>query len=338
MPEGLKDSRRGAGGYALVMLVWVMAILTMLALGFSRNMTAGNALMANATSSIQAELYAESAFERGLHALLNPGEGESWKLDGTVYQFNHEDVRLGFSIQNERGKIDINMAEPAVLRAMFEAVLSSEDRENGLEISPDMMVDRLLDWRDKDELTRLQGAEYAEYEAQDYAVGPTNQPFRSIKELQQVLGMNRNLYEKLDNMVTVHSLSKGLNPLYSTENSLRMLPGIAEEQLDVFLSAREENDYANSDLPLPVMSGEYNFLDQNRASVYTVTGRADLPSQVSYLISMLVLKLDHEENVTSGDNKLAYRIVEVRKEGQVPYQSASGEDSGVSVVLMDNGF
>lgn len=309
-------------GYALVMVVWVMAILTMLALGFSRTVTDGSTTLGNATQAIQARLLAQAALERGLHALFNPGQGESWKLDGTGYQFDYGGARLTFSLESEHGKIDVNAANTNLLRALFEDALLDQAMNEAGNMTPDRLVDRVMDWRDRDEFSRLEGAELPDYEALSYGGGPANRPFISIAELQQVLGMDRRTYEKIEPMITVHSYEGTLNPLYATPSVLKLIPGIVDEEVEDYIFAREQNDYANNNIQLPTFSGGNNILDQKTSSVYTITGRADLPSRLSYLIRIVVWNGQRRGGRTSGVNKtndaiLPYKILEVREDHQI---------------------
>lgn len=304
-------------GYALVMVVWIMAILTMLALGFSRHITVGSAGLGNAIGASQAEILAQSALERGIHALLNPGERERWKLDGTAYQFSYKGAVLTFSLEDEHGKIDLNFADRQLLLALFEEVLSARTLAEGKNITPDMMVDRLLDWRDADDLPRLEGAEFPEYEAMAYEVGPANRPFRSVSELQQLLGMDRTLYEDLVDMVTVHSFEGTINPEHAGARVLKIIPGVVDGEVDLFLSMRAENDYANSATQLPVLTGGNNYLDRKTSTVYTITGRADLPSRISYLKKVILWKVEQGQGPLSRENKWSYKILEVRENSQI---------------------
>lgn len=306
-------------GYALVMVVWVMAILTMLALAFSRNVTVGSSVLGNSMGAIQAEVMAQAALERGIHALLNTGDRMSWKMDGTAYQFDYQGAALTFSIEDENGKIDVNSANRPLLRALFEEILSNYRPDEGKTITPDMMADRLLDWRDRDDLLRLDGAEFPEYDAMAYDVGPANRPFRSVSELQQVLGLDRRIYQELEGMVTVHSHGKAINPENAAERVLKLIPGVVDAEVDFFLSMRDENDYVDNLMKPPVLMGGNNYLDRKKSSVYTITGRADLPSGISYLKKVIVWKGGQGRGLLSGQNKASYKILDVREDSQISY-------------------
>ena len=67
----------------------------------------------------------------------------------------------------------------------------------------DSVVDAILDWRDADDLTQLNGAEDGDYESAGMAYGARDDLFKSREELRQVLGMTVDLYQQLAPHVTV---------------------------------------------------------------------------------------------------------------------------------------
>ncbi len=84
-------------------------------------------------------------------------------------------------------------------RFHLNALLQTEDRAQlqrifvawGLEIQEaDTLIDRLLDWIDSDDLSRLQGAESEAYAESGKAGFPLNRPFRSLEEVGLVLGVD----------------------------------------------------------------------------------------------------------------------------------------------------
>ncbi len=58
------------------------------------------------------------------------------------------------------------------------------------------MSDSIVDFRDPDNFVRPHGAEVAEYRTASLSWGPKNAPFDGTEELQQVLGMTNEIYER----------------------------------------------------------------------------------------------------------------------------------------------
>ena len=64
------------------------------------------------------------------------------------------------------------------------------------------LVNAILDWRDKDDLVHIEGAEKKEYKDAGLSYQPRNKPFQSIEELQLVLGMNESVFKWIEPLVT----------------------------------------------------------------------------------------------------------------------------------------
>jgi len=102
-------------------------------------------------------------------------------------------LRLG----NESGKMDLNSAEEDTLRLLFDSFGLDEDQVS-------VIVDSILDWRDKDDLHRVNGAENDYYKSLDKPYLCKNGDFDSVEELLLVRGITRELYlEGLKDMFTV---------------------------------------------------------------------------------------------------------------------------------------
>src|SRR5690625_4200857 len=100
------------------------------------------------------------------------------------------------------------------------------------------LADAIEDWRDEDDLPRLYGAELAEYEAAGYPYGPANQPFGSVDELQQVIGMSWDLFRELEPLLTVHS-SGQINPAFASADAIyATMPDISLEEAQQFVHER----------------------------------------------------------------------------------------------------
>lgn len=67
------------------------------------------------------------------------------------------------------------------------------------------LLQAILDWRDKDNLVRNHGAEDDDYQQLDYNYGAKDGLFNSLDELQLVMGMTTETYNKLKPALTIHS-------------------------------------------------------------------------------------------------------------------------------------
>ena len=77
------------------------------------------------------------------------------------------------SIQDEDGKIDLNAAPDELLRGLFVSAGLDEDAGAAL-------VDAIVDFRDEDDLTRLNGAEDRDYADAGLPYGAKDAPFEAV--------------------------------------------------------------------------------------------------------------------------------------------------------------
>ena len=138
------------------------------------------------------------------------------------------------SIQAEDGRIDLNTAPRALLRAVF--------RGAGLTThSAARLVDAVLDFRDPNSIRRLNGAEDEDYRAAGLPWGAKDAPFESVAELQRVLGMTPALYRRVAPALTVHSRQSGVNPLTAPKVVLGLIPGLSGDRARRIVELRARN-------------------------------------------------------------------------------------------------
>ena len=107
-----------------------------------------------------------------------------------------------YGVEDEEGKININMLDAAVLSVFFQKV-GEIKREVADEIAYSV-----VDWRDTDDsLSHPEyGAEKDYYEDLDIPYGYKNYKFESIEELLLVRGMTPEIFEKIKPFVTVYGI------------------------------------------------------------------------------------------------------------------------------------
>lgn len=221
-------------GIALVLVLWITALLTVIAGSFAYSMRTEGMATQNAVALAQARAGADGAVYRAIHHASRPrNTADAWKRNGQVYQWRQADLGLSVSITDESGKIDINTAADPLLLS----VLQRLGGLGGAEAA--RLLDAIADWRDGDELRRPAGAEEPDYRAAGRNYRPANAPFESIEDLQRVLGMTPSLYARLGPYLTVHSRQSGIHPMYAAPEILRALPGATEEQVAAYLAQRD---------------------------------------------------------------------------------------------------
>lgn len=194
--DGSVPSSRVQRGIALVLVLWVLSLLTIMALGLTMTQRSQSALTQNQIDSARFRALADGAVNLAILNLMSdpiesvPAE-EVWLPDGSPYsvQFGAEDVEI--RIYNESSRIDLNSIERAQLVDLLELAGAPAEQL-------DALADAIVDWRDADQFTALNGAEDDTYQAEGFGYGAADQPFESVDELLQVRGMTPALFQSLE--------------------------------------------------------------------------------------------------------------------------------------------
>ena len=229
-------------GLALILVLWVLSLLTIMAGSFALSMRREASIIAGIRNNAQAMAVAESGIALAEMMLLNPDPNKRWRAEGNIYQINSGDAKVRVRLLSETGKIDINQADQTVLEGLMTYAPVDTEQQTRL-------VNAILDWRDEDDLVRIEGAEKKEYKDAGLNYHPQNKPFQSIEELQLVLGMNETVFKWIEPLVTVYSGQKQVAMQEATKEVLQVIPGLDMELVDAYITARLES--AINDLPAP---------------------------------------------------------------------------------------
>ena len=265
---GLKSRQRGV---ALVLVLWVLLLLTIITGSFAL-MARMDTLEANSVlSGTQARLSAEAAINLAVLALRDPSDETRMLADGRVYSQVLDGVTVEVSATDERGKLDINAADELTLVNLFTG--------HGMEFADaEFLAAAVLDWRDEDELERVNGAEVDVYEAAGLQVGPANRPFLITEELLQVIGMSFELYRRLEPGITVYSRVSEPDPAFAPVEALMALPDITYDEAVNFVEQRNSQipgESLGTELPNGVV-----VMEQGRGVTYSIQARATMPNGV----------------------------------------------------------
>ncbi|KAB2936993.1 MAG: general secretion pathway protein GspK [Hyphomicrobium sp.] len=216
--------RDSESGFALVIVIWGLLLVAVLATAFSVAMRTYTQATANLVENARAAAYADAGVAIAVAALLdrrktNSGWRGRLRLDGMPLGCSiGSEARLEIAVQDEAGRIDINFADERLLVALFQSAGASQGESQAY-------VDRLVDFRDGDNLRRAAGAELAEYRSAGLTYGPKNSEFSSIDELEQVLGVPTDLFRSVRPYITVHSRLPGIDVSVAPRPLLRALAG-----------------------------------------------------------------------------------------------------------------
>ncbi|AEY00187.1 general secretion pathway protein K [Oceanimonas sp. GK1] len=229
-------------GIALISVLWLLLLLTVLASGLSVNSRHQARQSGNIATATQLQQGADAGLHLALLALAQPPAQQPWLADGSPHVVPFGDMSVYVALFNESGRIDLNTAGPELLDGLL-ATVEPDDALRG------RLTDAILDWRDGDDLRRLNGAELDDYLAAGLDYGPANAPFTSVDELQQVLEMTPELYRKIRHSLTLRNPRRGINPQFAPRQVLLALPGVSEATVDQFIEDKRVRHEAGQPPP-----------------------------------------------------------------------------------------
>jgi general secretion pathway protein K len=258
-------------GIALIMVLWVSVLIAVLLASFSLSARVEALQGRNLLDSTRARYAAEAGLHRAAYELRGTDPDTRWVADGRVYPFDFEGAQIEVEIYDETGKVDLNVADPILLGALFE--LGGLDKPDA-----DALAAAVIDWRDPDDLISPNGAEEGEYKAADRAYKPRNAPFETVSELQQVLGMSFELYRELEPLLTIYSGRAQPNPAFASPRVLQLIPGMNPDLVQLFVQQRQQAPSGPGQpagtLALPDGTP---VVAQGGGLTYTIRSRATLP-------------------------------------------------------------
>ncbi|HVR81433.1 MAG TPA: type II secretion system minor pseudopilin GspK [Luteimonas sp.] len=188
-----------ARGAALLLVIWLIALLTALVGGFALAARIEHMQGLVLSRGVVAGQAARAGVEYGLSRVSARESTLRWLADGRRYRWRFADVDVEVRITDEVGKVDLNAAGATLLAGLFRAVGSEPDAATRI-------ASAIVDWRDQDLLTQPQGgAEDPEYAAAGRHYGAKDAPFETVAELEQVLGMTPQLFAKVVQYLTVYT-------------------------------------------------------------------------------------------------------------------------------------
>jgi len=281
----LKDQK----GIALFLVLWVLTLLSVIAGEFCFAMKTEVNITRNFKEQTEAYYIALAGANRAIAELIKnevvfpqkasvtglkkednveAEEGKNrWRINVDIppetYGQGQYRVRLG----NESGKININGANEGLLRMMLNA-FELEEKEK------DIIVDSILDWRDKDELHRTNGAESDYYQSLPEPYACKNGDFDSVEELLLVRGVTPEIfYGGLMNMVTAFKAEeKGagvgqalrsvradvgrININAAPRQLLMALPSMTEDLVQQIVDYRKGSDFTSLSQLSPLVGSD----------------------------------------------------------------------------------
>lgn len=258
-------------GVALVVVLWILLLVT-ISTGAYTLMARMDMLEAHTVlSGTQARLAAEAGVNFAVLSLQDPNVEARLIPDGRSYFVDYRGMEVEIQVTDERGKVDINRANEQTLVQLF----TGHGLDEGDAV---LLAAAVADWIDGDEATRVDGAEWPEYELAGLAVGPANRPFVIAEEVLQVIGMPWELFEKMEPGLTVFSESAAPDPAFAPVEALLALPDMTpEDALNLVEQRHSQESLDGMQIALP---GGQTVMARGRGVTYSILAKATLPNGV----------------------------------------------------------
>ena len=153
------------------------------------------------------------------------------------------DVQYILHVRDTGAALNLNIASEPMLRQFFAQGLRVDYAE------ADRITQAILDWRDEDDLPRINGGEREQYVREGLPILPSNRAFESVHELRYVMGMTEEIFREAEPYLTVTS-SGDININAAPEPVLLALPGMTPAGAAAILRGRESGDFPRSDRAL----------------------------------------------------------------------------------------
>ena len=281
MIGGRAIGRPHARGIAFVLVLWVIAMLSIMLGSFALVARTENLQSRHLFDTTQARYAAEAGLNLAIFELRKTDPAQRWMADGRPYRFGYGDAEIELEITDDSGKIDINAASGDLLTNLFMGRGVPMDQAAALS-------DAIQDWRDPDDLKHPNGAEAADYKAAGLSYTPKNAPFDTVSELQQVLGMTYDLYEKIEPGITIYSGRNSPSASYGNEVALQaMYPDASPDQIQQFIQQLQSQIPGSGAQPVLAPDGT-PVMAAGGGLTYSVKSRATLSNGASTVLDATI--------------------------------------------------
>jgi general secretion pathway protein K len=269
-------------GVVLLVVLWAMALLSVLLIAASSSVHGSLALSRSLTRGLRTDSLVESGLEIAAAKLLTVDPQGRWIADGRRYVVPLDGGQVGVRVRDTTGLIDVNRADIALVRNLLKRFASdvgeAEAICNAIERRRGALV---IESRNPTSSVGLQVPERQ-------AVEP-RQPFRSLAELRALFG-DDSLWARVTPFLTVIGRGGTLNPAAAPREVLASVPDIAAQEVAAILNARSSGRIIDRDArAIVVKYGRY--FDTAGGGVYNV--EVDALSRVQTAI----IALDPEGDV-----------------------------------------
>ena len=276
-------SRRGARGFIVVAVLWILAALSALVLVYLGFVTNTAVVVAGSTDRIQTEAMVTAGVE--LVALQLTGASEAARPTSGTFNARVGTGRVFVTFRSEAARVDLNAAPKGLLAGLM----------TGLGVNPDDAAgyaDRIVAWRAPTEGGE-DNPENSFYRTSGVPYIPRHAPFPAAEELWLVRGIPPAIVERMLPFVTVFSNLPSINVLDAAPQVLAALPNMTPENLQSVLVQRGDPSVDPQSL-IGMAGGEGATLSGSKA--FRITVDAELPDGRRSGAEIVILLLEGSDD------------------------------------------
>jgi general secretion pathway protein K len=203
--------RRREAGFALVPVLWAAALLGLIAGAVAMAMRAETGIARAQRAAAEGRAIADAAIHLTIAQLLGADAAQRPRLDGTPFGLLLDDQAVLLRVQDEAGKVDLNMAVAEVLRRYF-AVMLVDEADTAEALAPAVLARR---WP-----------------------APGARRFLGVAELGLLPGVTPAMLARVAPGLTVHAQQPGPDPATAVPAALLALPGMTAAEVERVLALR----------------------------------------------------------------------------------------------------
>ncbi len=200
-------------GYALIAAILSIVIFALMALTMINATRSSTVMAAAEIDRAKLSAAADAGISIAVHGLMLKDPSQRWAIDGKVRRETFDGTMLDIIVEDERGKIALNLINKSEVEAMF-----GEFGVQGLEL--EAAVDSFMDWRDEDDDPRPRGGEFEVYAPKK--IKPRNGELRTLGELALIENVGPELAQRMAPFTTVNFGTGEFDPRYASELAIRV--------------------------------------------------------------------------------------------------------------------
>jgi len=243
----MRPSERGT---ILITVLWVVTVLAIIVLGlvFEARRDVDRTILLRDRS--RAYWLARAGIEAAKYDLaLAKVNADPENQAKSYYRYDLDMGRVECAVASDSARMPVNTTAPELWR---QALLGLKVEQG----EADQIVDAILDWRDQDDETRINGAERDHYLSETPAYEPRNGPFMSVEELLLVRGISEELFygaysqgQRQPGLVDLVGLGNANQPRLdinsANEAVLMVFLQISREEALAIIEARQQQPFTN---------------------------------------------------------------------------------------------